>query len=697
MSLRPSSSVNAGSYRPDIDGLRALAVLAVVLFHIGVPGFGGGFVGVDIFFVISGFLISGLLRQELISQGRIDFKAFYARRFRRLGPALLLMVCVVLLLSYFVLLPDDQNKLGREIRGVALLSANLHFLQHAFDYFNSASDLTVMLHTWSLAVEEQYYLAWPFIMWGLYRLNGRQPHKVARSLPPLLWLIFVASLAYCLWLSYHETPRAFYLMPTRAWEFAAGALLAITPLPAGWKAHAGVASGTGLLLLLGAVLGLNETMVFPGVIVLLPVLGSVLFLLGGQLNADNAVSRLAACRPWTDIGILSYGFYLWHWPLLALGRYWGLGERSLPRDLLLGGVLALLLAWLSYRYVEQPIRQKKLRAFTATKATLWSGFGMIVGMWLLGNVAMFLLPRAPWSGHQALLQAKGDAMVMHGNCAMPKDGLPLSPVAQCVEGQRNGPVRLLAWGDSHTDHLMPLYETLAQQQHIAILRRVYHGCPPLPDVTPVGEGKLRTWCTNFSRAVRDELPQLKQQGVSGVLMNVRWSGYAALNKPGENSIAVLAAGQNGMPDSVWDKQVGVAPLDRATSLAVLQQALQRNAAYLQQLGLKLVLVLPEPEMQRSPPECVIRLGAAACNVSRQQAEAERADVVAMLRKVASQASNVRIWDGFDHFCDATTCYASQNGHIRYQDKNHITASMARSMAADFRPVFDWALQPLAKP
>jgi peptidoglycan/LPS O-acetylase OafA/YrhL len=144
--------------------------------------------------------------------------------------------------------------------------------------------------------------------------------------------------------------------------------------------------------LLGSVLGLNEAMVFPGVIVLLPVLGSVLFLLGGQLNADNAVSRLAARRPWTDIGILSYGFYLWHWPLLALGRYWGLGERSLPRDLLLGGVLALLLAWLSYRYVEQPIRQKKLRAFTATKATLWSGFGMIVGMWLLGNVAMFLLP-----------------------------------------------------------------------------------------------------------------------------------------------------------------------------------------------------------------------------------------------------------------------------------------------------------------
>ncbi|UGA40473.1 acyltransferase [Chromobacterium haemolyticum] len=142
--------------------MRALAVLSVVAFHIGLPGFGGGFVGVDIFFVISGFLISGLLRQELLAQGRIDFKAFYARRIRRLAPALALVLAASLVLAYFVMLPDDQIKLGREVRAVATLSANHHFLKHAFDYFDSDADLKVFLHTWSLAVEEeQYYLSGP--------------------------------------------------------------------------------------------------------------------------------------------------------------------------------------------------------------------------------------------------------------------------------------------------------------------------------------------------------------------------------------------------------------------------------------------------------------------------------------------------------------------------------------------------------
>jgi len=687
-----SPSISTDRYRPDIDGLRAIAVLGVVAFHIGIPGLSGGFVGVDIFFVISGYLISGLLRQELLDTGEINFRAFYARRFRRLAPALLLMVVTALVLAYFILLPDDQNKLGREIRGIALLSANLHFLDHAFDYFNATSDLTVMLHTWSLAVEEQYYLAWPLLLWGIYRCTGRKADRVISSLPFVLTFILLTSLGYCLWESYHETPRAFYLMPARAWEFAAGALAAILPWPDNWKRHGNWMGPAGMLLLLASLTQLDESMTFPGLIVLLPVCGSVLFLLAGKLNPENPANRLASSSPFTMIGLLSYSFYLWHWPLLALGRYWGLGERNLSRDLLLGGALSLLLSWFSYRFVEQPIRQKKLKFLASTASTLKSGFCIIVGMWLLGNIAMFLLPRAPWPGHESVMKAKQDSMAMHGNCAMPKSGLPLSPRAECLEGDRSQATKLLAWGDSHTDHSMPMYVQLAQQKHISILRRVYHGCPPLPDVTPIGEGKLRTWCTNFARAVRNELPDLKRQGVSGVLMNVRWNGYAVLPVPGENPVAVMASGLYGMPDSVWNKLPGTPPLDRATSLQVLQQSLMENAAYMQELGLKLVLLMPEPEMPRSVPECINRLGTNACNISRQQAEARRAPIVQMLKTVASHYDNVRLWDAFPHFCDSNTCYASMKGNIRYQDQNHITASMARSMAADFQAPFDWALQ-----
>ncbi|AXE31255.1 hypothetical protein DK842_15960 [Chromobacterium phragmitis] len=694
MSLNITPSVGADSYRPDIDGLRAFAVLSVVAFHIGLPGLPGGFIGVDIFFVISGYLISGLLKKELVERGRIDFKAFYARRIRRLAPALVLVVLATLLAAYFVMLPDDQNKLGREVRGVALLSANHHFLQHAFDYFDSDSDLKPMLHIWSLAVEEQYYLVWPLLMWLVFRRWGSGSSGRERPVRGLLSLVWLLSFGLCLWLSLHDTPRAFYLMPARAWEFASGALLAMAPQRAMGRGRAASLAGAGLLLLAGSVLFLNDKMLFPGWIALLPVLGTVLLIWGGAANRDNPVSRLMSWRPWVVVGILSYGFYLWHWPLLVLGRYWGLGERALERDFLLGGVLALGLAWLSYRYVEQPLRQRRLPCLGAVKPTLKTGLWLTLSMWLLGTVSMYAPKHFPWLGQQAILQAKHDAMSFNDACNMPGDGLPLPPRAACMIGQPNAPLRLLAWGDSHTDHLMPMYEQLAKQHGVSILRRVYHGCPPLPDVTPVGEGKMRTWCTRFARAVREELPDLKAKGVTGVLMNARWIGYAAEVLPGRPAqTGVVEAGLQGVPKLPGNMIAGVPPLDHASSMRVLEAALGRQAAYLQSLGLKLVLVSPEPEMRYSPAECVARKGAQACNVPRQNVESERAEVAAMLGRLTAAHANVRLWDPINRFCDADTCYASKNGLIRYQDRDHIGATMARSLGADFDVDFRWALAP----
>ncbi|MBN3004033.1 acyltransferase [Chromobacterium alkanivorans] len=691
MSLTLNSCIDAKAYRPDIDGLRALAVLSVVAFHIGLPGFGGGFVGVDIFFVISGFLISGLLRQELLAQGRIDFKAFYARRIRRLAPALALVLISSLILAYFVMLPDDQIKLGREVRAVATLSANHHFLKHAFDYFDSDADLKVLLHTWSLAVEEQYYLVWPLLLWGVFRLSKADRHVTDARMRLTLGAVLLGSLALSLWLSYRDTPQAFYLMPARAWEFAAGALLAVLPPPRKGRRWALPIAALGLALLLGSIALLNERMVFPGVIVLLPVAGSVLFILAGMLDPSNPISRCIGSRPWTSIGLLSYGFYLWHWPLLALGRYWGLGERDLTRDLLLGGVLALALAWLSYRYVEQPLRRGQWRKLRDVKPTLRTGLSITLGLWLLGTVAMYLPKHFPWPGQQSILQAKSDAFHFVGDCGMPADGTPLPPRAQCLIGAPGAPLKLLAWGDSHTDHLMPLYDALAKERGVAILRRVYHGCPPLADAMPVGEGKKRSWCPSFARAVRAELPQLAAQGVTGVLLNARWNSYTAQDLPGRPAMTgLVAAGLEGIPGVSGGMKAGVAPLDRASSLQVLEQSLDRSAQDMAGLGLKVVLVLPEAEMSKSPPECVARLGAAACDAPRAEVESRRLQIVQLLQRVAARHANIRLWDPLDQFCDAKTCFASRDGKVRYQDKDHITASMALTLTDSFRPSFDWA-------
>ena len=685
---RPGSSA---FYRPDIDGLRAVAVLGVIAYHIGLPGLSGGFVGVDIFFVLSGFLISGLLRQELLATGRIGFAAFFARRIRRLGPALVLVTLATLLMAYFVLLPDMVNKLGREARSVVTLSANHHFLKHAFDYFNGASDLKPLLHTWSLAVEEQYYLVWPLLMLAAYRFGGG-----VRALRPTLLAVLGVSFAGCVYLSYSEMPKAFYLMPARAWEFAAGGLLAWQPLRHSRAGrHATALAALGLAMLLSSMLFFDEhRMVFPGWAVLLPVAGTLLLLAAGGLDPGNTFSRWLGSRYMTSMGLLSYSWYLWHQPLLALGRSYGLGQRDLLRDVLLGGGVSLLLAWLTYCLLEQPVRQRRLRCFAHDKGSLWAGLLMSLSVWLAATAAMYLPKHYPWPGHQAILQVKQDLPLFPAGCDMASNGVPLSDQASCRVGPKQAPLQLLAWGDSHTDHSMAMYMALAQAQHVGVLRRVYHGCPPLVDAVPVGEGKVRSWCLNHSRAVLDEAAQLAGQGLQGVLMNVRWNGYTALSVPGSDSItgllAVDPAGQVALRGTML---AGTGLLDRAHSLQVMAASLDRLASRLGALKLKLVLLAPEPEMPLSVPECVARRGAAACNISRQQVDRQRAAILPVLHAVAAQHANVRVWDPIARFCDSQTCYATSAGMVRYQDENHLTASMSRTLQGDFAPLFNWARQP----
>lgn len=684
----PSASPH---YRPDIDGLRAFAVLSVIAYHIGVPGLHGGFIGVDVFFVLSGFLISGLLRQELLATGRIGFAAFFARRIRRLAPALMLVTLATLLAGYVILLPDAANSLGREARAVVTLSANHHFLKHAFDYFNSATDLKPLLHTWSLAVEEQYYLLWPLMMVAAYRLGG------GKALLPSLTGVLLLSLAACLWWSYHDTPLAFYLMPTRAWEFAAGGLLAWQP----WQrdsARSGLALWLGLgggILLLGSVLVFDEkSMVFPGFGALVPVAGTLLVLAAGGLAPGNRVSRLLSA-PWvTAIGLLSYSWYLWHQPLLALGRVYGVGERDLLRDLLLGGALSLLLAWLTYCLVEQPVRQRRPGWFASDRRTLWAGAMLSLLVWLAATAAMYLPKKYPWPGYQAILAVKQDNVALPAACGMAEAGVPLSPRADCRVGPAAAPLRLLAWGDSHTDHMMASYLGLAQSRGVGLLRRVYHGCPPLPDAVPVGEGKVRQWCVSHARAVLDEVQQLAPLGLQGVLMSVRWQAYTAAPIPGSGAMTALAAvDAAGKPMVSAALPVGSGALDRQHALQQMQLSLDALVQKLASQGLRLVLLAPVPEMPLSVPECVVRRGAAACNVSRAEAERQRAPVMAILQQLAHRyPATVRVWDPLPRFCDATTCYASTADGVRYKDQNHLTATMARSLQPDFAPLFDWASQ-----
>ncbi len=351
-SLRGASDVR---YRSEIDGLRALAVLPVILFHGGFAGFGGGYIGVDVFFVISGYLITGILLQEQTT-GQLSLSRFYARRARRILPALLLVLTACVPAAWFLMTPAALDEFAKSLLAVLAFASNLWFFATS-GYFDTANELKPLLHTWSLAVEEQYYLLFPLFL--MLARHWRRHLKIA-----VLAVLSVASLALADWTCTREPAFAFYWLPTRLWELLLGALLAFwareRPEPGGargvqrWGAE--LAALLGLVAIGVSVVAFTDDTPFPGLHALLPTVGTALLLAFG--TADTLAGRLLSTRVLVRVGLISYSAYLWHQPLFAFARIYNRGEP--PQWVL--GVLSLVtlgMAYLSWRFVEVPFRHPK--------------------------------------------------------------------------------------------------------------------------------------------------------------------------------------------------------------------------------------------------------------------------------------------------------------------------------------------------
>ncbi|MCU0664687.1 MAG: acyltransferase, partial [Myxococcota bacterium] len=327
-------------------------MLAVVAYHANVPFVTGGFVGVDVFFVISGFLITNLLIAEQNSKGRISLLNFYVRRVRRILPAFLLVIVGTLILSWIFLYPvnGEQQTVAKSAIAALLLSAN-HFFYSTISYFNNQAEQMPLLHLWSLSVEEQFYVVWPLL---LLLLSDR------RRLLLVLIAVWIASFALSVWLVIWDQSAAFFLMPARAWELATGALLAFF-IPAssshGSKYHIGIAcSLLGITMIFASIFLLDRATPFPGAAALLPVIGTALVIWGNAAAARSWVALALSYRPIVFVGLISYSLYLWHWPLLTFANAETLGQ---PHPLLVAGLvtLAFMLSWMTYRFVEVPFRR----------------------------------------------------------------------------------------------------------------------------------------------------------------------------------------------------------------------------------------------------------------------------------------------------------------------------------------------------
>lgn len=336
-------------YRREVDGLRALAVIPVMLYHAGFKLFGGGFVGVDVFFVISGYLITHNILSEKES-GTFSLINFYERRARRILPALFFVMSMCIPVAWVLLLPNDLHNFSKSLIAVCLFISNILFWRGG-GYFEDAVELNPLIHTWSLSVEEQYYVLFPIFVLIFWRFGKRR-------LFGILAIIAIFSLAVCEWGAYNKPVMTFFLLPTRGWEIAIGAFTAIlfTKQIGGSKTLHQLLSIIGLCMVLVSIFTFNKNTPFPSLYTILPTIGASLIILFG--NPSTMVGKLLGKKLFVGIGLISYSAYLWHQPLLSFTRYATISEPSLIiKGLIL--ILTLLLAFITWKYVEQPFKNRK--------------------------------------------------------------------------------------------------------------------------------------------------------------------------------------------------------------------------------------------------------------------------------------------------------------------------------------------------
>lgn len=656
------------NYRPDIDGLRALAVLPVVLFHAGVPGFTGGFAGVDVFFVISGYLITGLLLQDL-ERGEFSLLDFYVRRVRRILPALVAVVAATLVLGFFLLTPQQFAATGAAARAAMTISANLHFAGIRADYWNQ-SELAEqpLLHTWSLAVEEQFYLLLPALLWLGHALGRRimsAAHAVRMQFACLA-LLGLASFAWAQQLLDARPGDAFFLLLPRAWELLGGGLLAFAERrqPArdatGWRNAVGVA---GLALLSASYVLLDEKMPFPGTAALMPCAGALMIIYGGG-RADGFVRRILSWRPLVLVGLISYSLYLWHWPVLVYLRSAGWHGRLLPEvPIFLQLSLMLLLAWISWRFVEQPFRQRKgWSAYANGVRTLLGGSIAATLIWGVGAQAS-----AIGEGRSSVAQAIPAVVDMLGTDLAATPGLRcegadetsriLADGGGCMVGATGAQPTFALVGDSHARMFTEAVHELGKELQVPILVMARSSCVPALDIAP----PTRKECKDLTQASIDYLLRSK---VETVVLAGYWVDLAASDR----EASLLAAGLDkavtelaGAGKRVFLlKDVPELPSDGAAAQAALESIRLRG----------------DPVFGPSIAE----------HLAIQKRASKIVDRIARDR-------GAHILDPASVLCSEKGCKIADGSRTMYRDRHHLTDAAAVHVRNIFLPAIDEANRP----
>ena len=620
-------------YRADIDGLRALAVASVVLFHAFPHAIKGGFIGVDVFFVISGYLISGHNFKEL-AEGNFSFSHFYARRVTRLFPALTVVLLTTWLFCWFLLFNYEFKQLGNHVSRATIFLSNF-ILWHESGYFDTIAESKILLHLWSLAIEEQFYIVWPLILVVIWRL------KRGRLL--LMMAISAASFAWNGWLSLHDLKQDFYSPLARFWELSSGALLAYLPFAKAPRnlapGLASLLSGLGIVLMITGVFMLDSSVAFPGYWAVIPVLASVLLIGAGP---GAWVNQQVLSRPiMTQLGLISYPLYLWHWPIFSLARV--VNGEAVPmgvRVMLI--ILSVGLAWLTYRLIETPVR---FQIRHPRKTWILSLLMLLVGVLGYATSKTEGFPDRDVMnadrvfnqgeiGHEAFHRYSQDHFFPCEETRIASTVGTWNGMVRCFQSKKDEPVNLVLVGDSHAEHL---FIGLAEAMPDANV--VYYSKPALP---LLGEAEFRTVFEVIAR----------EKNYKTIVLTANWT-----------------------------------PKVRPLSPGKFATDLNATVGRLVQAGKDVYLLSDIPQFPFDPQKCKYLRplsDGVKCEMPRTIAQQQLAVYWAAIQEVQQNNPAMHIIDLTNSLCNSDICTMASQGLLYYRDNNHLNVAGSRYVGRQIR-------------
>ena len=689
-------------FRGDIQGLRGIAVLLVLLFHAAIPGFKGGFVGVDIFFVLSGYLITGNLLREISATGHIKFREFYARRIRRLLPASFFVLLVTLIAVAIWFPPLLLPGVAVDISSAGLYVSNIDFAIRATDYFATSVIPSPVLHFWSLGVEEQFYLFWPLFM----AIATIRKKNSALKILILSLVVFASSLTFANWLLPRNQPWAFFSIPTRAWELILGAILAsvaarVAKLP---RVIAGIAGAVGLGMVLYSGLTQNDPLKFPGSTALTPTVGAFLLILAGSISSITLPSRILSFRPLQQLGKVSYSLYLWHWPVLVIPQVIA-GNRLKITERILLALLSIVLAGLTERYIERPFRHgfiistKPFRniAIAGVVASLLAvvSFGAdyaatgelrnrhgtataadqrsYIDSLIVKDTPLNTAPARPVTVdfpvpvdlQPNLLNAAADRPITYVDRCHTQENLAAS-TKPCIYGDTTSSTTVVLFGDSHAMSWFPAINQVAKENKWKLLSLTMSACTPA-DISAYNPG---------TESLMQNCPIWRSASIKRIIAT--------------RPYVVLVTGTSGFATAVHGIE---ATGDKRTAIFVA--GMKRTISQLKTSGAKVFMMSDTPALSQDPLVCLSEHPKSTLACATPAATAILDDWIAVESRIASSAGvpliKPQMW-----VCPTDPCPVVIGKILTYFDIGHMTATFSRALAGQLKAAINIVLLPASK-